>query len=240
MEGTQTPNNNEAASQPVTHEAAPQPAIVQPPMQNGQAPAQPAYAPQQVVVKKKSNALLIVLIVLLVLCGLCAASVFVLFKIGQSKVKTELDRVNNEIKKQQDMGITTYPTGSSTDSGSGSTNDPESGETTTPGSLGGNLSTEIPSNFPKDIPVYPGSKVGVSSNDTKKGESLVNLNSTDASSKVLSYYKSNLPKNGWKLDQEFNLFGNTLLFSKGDQQLTIVILGDEKGANITLTVTKKQ
>lgn len=60
---------------------------------------------------------------------------------------------------------------------------------------------EIPGNFPKDIPIYPGSKPTGSYVATGTDNGLVvGLETTDDFNKVAAYYLSELKKNGWQVD----------------------------------------
>ncbi len=61
----------------------------------------------------------------------------------------------------------------------------------------------IPSGFPKDFPVYPGSKVtsSLSGNQNGTGNGFwVTLTTADDVAKVQSYYETNLKANGWTLE----------------------------------------
>ncbi|HEX6977360.1 MAG TPA: hypothetical protein VF185_03315 [Patescibacteria group bacterium] len=61
----------------------------------------------------------------------------------------------------------------------------------------------VPSDFPKDFPIYPGAKVtsSLSGNQTGTGNGFwVTLSTTDEVSKVQSYYETNLKTNGWNIE----------------------------------------
>jgi hypothetical protein len=104
---------------------------------------------------------------------------------------------------------------------------------------------KVPSGFPSDVPIYPGSKV---SGSFKSGDNkyTVILTTTDSKNKVDSYYKSQLSANGWISDDstgsaDFGSFSGTTL-SKGSQQLLVTTVDDKdnKGAGITLSVYPKE
>jgi hypothetical protein len=61
-------------------------------------------------------------------------------------------------------------------------------------------SNKLPDTFPKDFPVYPGSKVTAVLSGTEQGKSSgfwVTLTTPDSLDKVTAYYKTGLKTNGW-------------------------------------------
>ncbi len=66
--------------------------------------------------------------------------------------------------------------------------------------IGGN---KIPTDFPKDFPIYPGTTVtsSLSGNQTGNGNGFwLTLTTDDSTEKVTSFYESNLKTNGWTLN----------------------------------------
>lgn len=65
---------------------------------------------------------------------------------------------------------------------------------------------EIPETFPKEFPLYPGYRVTSSLSGDASGKSngfWLTLSTSDSSDKVVSFYKTELVKNGWTLDSTF-------------------------------------
>ena len=107
-------------------------------------------------------------------------------------------------------------------------------------------SGKIPSNFPKDFPIYPGAKVegNISGSETaaQKGFWLI-LSTTDASDKVAAYYETNLPSNGWTIGSTMNVgASSTWEVTKNDLTGGVVIGSDDKtkGTSIVITLGTKE
>lgn len=101
---------------------------------------------------------------------------------------------------------------------------------------------KIPAGFPSDVPIYPGSKVVLASK-TNQGNYSVSLTTSDAKSKVDSYYQTELVNNGWTTADgnsiDFGTFSGSSLV-KGSQKLSL-ITNETKSSNknqtmITITV----
>lgn len=115
----------------------------------------------------------------------------------------------------------------------------EDGESATFGN-----NTKLPDGFPSDVPVYEPSDVILSIKS--KGRYNVTLASKDDSSQISSFYKTQLASKGWKQsDSEISFgVGVATSFTKGDQQLVLLIGSDKNAKNglqstINLTVGPK-
>jgi hypothetical protein len=90
----------------------------------------------------------------------------------------------------------------------------------------------VPADFPKAVPIYPGSTIFSSvSDNTTTAKHTVMLKTSDASAKVLSYYKEELK--GFHVDQEVNS-GTTHMVRFVDKQkskLAVQILASEEEAD---------
>lgn len=95
---------------------------------------------------------------------------------------------------------------------------------------------KIPDTFPKDFPVYPGSKVTSSLSGTgteEKNGFWLTLTTQDAFDKVAAYYKTNLKSNGWKTSSTLETATNlTLAVGKGTLEGTLTV-GREADAKET-------
>ncbi len=95
-----------------------------------------------------------------------------------------------------------------------------------------------PAGYPKDVPVYPGSKAVVGSSDD--GDAGITFTTVDEPTKVVRFYRDELPKNGWRDVEVVELAGTfSIGATKGKRDLGIAItrLGDKK-TNITIGVTE--
>lgn len=120
---------------------------------------------------------------------------------------------------------------------------PDTGSTGNTGSTDDLYSTTLPSGFPSDVPIYPGARIvfGVK-NDTDSYSA--SLSSTAAAGAVQDYYKNEIVKKGWTIENEGNIFGYVITASKGDRELNVVVLEvkDTDGKpvqSITLAVQPK-
>jgi len=90
----------------------------------------------------------------------------------------------------------------------------------------------VPADFPKEVPIYPGSTIFSSvSDNTATAKHTVMLKTPDASAKVLSYYKDELK--GFRVEQEVNS-GTTHMMRFVDKQkskLAVQILASEEAAD---------
>lgn len=106
--------------------------------------------------------------------------------------------------------------------------------------------TKLPEGFPSDVPVYKPSDVA-SSLKTKEGMN-VTLITADSAQKVSDFYKTELKNNGWSsAETEFSSGSafSTSTYTKGDQQLVLVITSDQnnnsdKKTGINLTIAAKK
>ncbi len=99
----------------------------------------------------------------------------------------------------------------------------------------------IPADFPKSVPIYPGSKV-MSAVTISQGDShMVMLNTKDSTSAVLEYYKKNLP--AYKVDGEL-AGGDTTILTLSNDKTTVSVTAtkssDDGSTLINLTTSVKK
>jgi hypothetical protein len=118
--------------------------------------------------------------------------------------------------------------------------DPKTGESVSFGEQ------KIPDNFPKDFPVYPGSKPTgtLSGSNTQKDSTgfWVIFTSTDPLAKVAAYYGTQLKSNGWTIENTMNIDKtSSWTISKGLLAGTVMVgEGDNKtGTMITVMLGSK-
>lgn len=101
----------------------------------------------------------------------------------------------------------------------------------------------IPSDFPKDIPLYPGATpIGVLISKSGDHGTSVTLKSSDDSAKVVSWYEGEL-KTGWKQESSFSAHGTEIRsYTKENAKLAVTITpGDnQQGSMIALVKTTEQ
>lgn len=82
----------------------------------------------------------------------------------------------------------------------------------------------LPSDWPKDVPTYPGASVTTSYSGTSGGKSgaAVVLKTSDSVAKVGDWYKAQLAANGWTVNGSYQAGGVTIIGAeKGGQKLAV-------------------
>lgn len=103
--------------------------------------------------------------------------------------------------------------------------------------------TTIPQDFPKDVPLYPGATAISNASGAESGKAKgywLMLNSKDVASKVTAFYETELPKNGWVVENTFTISeSSTWQANKGALTLAVIVGGsnDNEGTSILLTVS---
>ncbi|OGG10310.1 hypothetical protein A2154_02625 [Candidatus Gottesmanbacteria bacterium RBG_16_43_7] len=103
--------------------------------------------------------------------------------------------------------------------------------------------TSLPPDWPKDVPVYPGSTVTYSgTNNPQTGETGYStvLTTNDDSQKVGAYYTKELPAQGWLVTGTQNIADTTVISAtKDDRTLSMAAATEEGKTTITLGVSSK-
>ena len=103
---------------------------------------------------------------------------------------------------------------------------------------------ELPTNFPSDMPVYPGAKPSGSYAATgNEASMIVALEVAEDFNKVASYYGAELKKNGWNIKNSAAVQDGTMYsISKGERMGTVTVskkTGGE-GVEIAIVLGKKK
>lgn len=103
-------------------------------------------------------------------------------------------------------------------------------------------SDKLPSDFPADVPVYPGSKVqaSVAAAQQQGGGTYAGLETTDSTDKVAAWYKTEVVAKGWTISTNLEVDGGLMIgATKDTRELVITVSKDEAKTTIGLMVTKK-
>jgi len=90
---------------------------------------------------------------------------------------------------------------------------------------------KVPADYPKDVPVYSGTKVLMSQSASEKNAHSLMLESADAADKIVAFYKKGLEDNGWKTENTVNAGQLTMVTATKDQReinLQITDTGDKR------------
>jgi hypothetical protein len=95
----------------------------------------------------------------------------------------------------------------------------------------------LPEGFPKDVPIYKGAVVQVSSTQGKT--MMVHLSVAAPAADALKYYQDQLKEQGWEIASTMNMGeGSMLTAKKGDRQCSALVMKQDKGTMVQLTVTQ--
>jgi hypothetical protein len=99
--------------------------------------------------------------------------------------------------------------------------------------------TEIPKDWPKDVPVYPGAKPLASlatTNDQGKPAWLMTLETTDSKEQVVAFYKGKMTSYTSTADMDMGQ-GHMTNYESGTGNLTLLVSQDKAGAKTTIQLT---
>jgi hypothetical protein len=95
----------------------------------------------------------------------------------------------------------------------------------------------LPDNFPKDVPIYKGAVVKVASTQGKA--MMVHMEVPASVPDALKFYQDQLKDQGWEIESTMNMGeGSMLSAKKTDRQCTAMVLKQDKGTVVQLTVTQ--
>ncbi|MBI4559560.1 MAG: hypothetical protein HY706_18390 [Candidatus Hydrogenedentes bacterium] len=112
---------------------------------------------------------------------------------------------------------------------------------TTEGSVTIGEKAEIPEDFPKDIPLYPGQTLVMVSSAAENQTFTVQAKTGDATEKVADHYKKEAPANGWIEETSVTQSGEQpmqlLVYKKDSRTLNVTVTKDTEGTMISLAAT---
>jgi hypothetical protein len=97
--------------------------------------------------------------------------------------------------------------------------------------------TELPENFPEDIPRYPGAEVVKARPSSESGIS-VGFSTTDDPAKVAAYFADQFAAQGWATNRVDAPEGIMVFADKGDRSATYGVASAEGKTQIDLLVVK--
>lgn len=98
--------------------------------------------------------------------------------------------------------------------------------------------SDLPVDFPSDIPAYPGATAaysGTSNINSEGTQFAVVLSSTDPYEKVADYYTTQLPAQGWDIESTQKISGTTILGAvKDNRTLSVAVASGDDATSITI------
>ncbi len=98
---------------------------------------------------------------------------------------------------------------------------------------------EIPSDWPSDAPIFPGSTATFSgtSNQNNENFAMLSLQTSASANDVIAYYESAVAAEGWEITGTANMNGIHMLSAEKDNRiLSLQAISDGETTSITLGV----
>jgi hypothetical protein len=96
---------------------------------------------------------------------------------------------------------------------------------------------EIPEEFPKDVPIFPGSIPMAFLSAPDEGI-IVTFKSSEDQQDIFDFYESSLEDDGWEIVED-SMFGRQLSFDaiKGNRKVSVNVAGTKGDARVSVIVT---
>jgi hypothetical protein len=102
-------------------------------------------------------------------------------------------------------------------------------------SIGDNV--EIPADFPKDVPIFPGSTPMASMSSPDEGM-IVTFKSSDEQQAIFDFYQSSLVEGGWKiLEDSVHTSQFSFDATKDSRKVSVVVAGTQGDSRVSVIVT---
>lgn len=102
---------------------------------------------------------------------------------------------------------------------------------------------KVPEGFPKDIPIYPGAEIQMSSADPANKMFVVQALCPDAVDKVAAHYKKEMTAQGWSEGDGVVQTGYTAMhmlnFEKGEATVMVMVMAQDGKTMMTITTEQK-
>ena len=101
--------------------------------------------------------------------------------------------------------------------------------------------TEIPKDFPSDVPVYEGMTINMAHSQQQKGVFMVQALSQDSVEQVATFYEKETAKAGWEEESSTKQGDKMrmLSYTKDDRRLHVAMTTAKDGTNVTLNISNK-
>lgn len=127
------------------------------------------------------------------------AAVIMLFGAGCNPFQAAQDKLEQKVADSVASGVLSKATGGkvdvNTDKGQMNFKDNKTGSSV---SIGENM--DIPDDFPKDVPIYPGAKASSIMTSTSEKTANATLTSGDEATKITKWYEDKFKSEGWTED----------------------------------------
>ena len=100
---------------------------------------------------------------------------------------------------------------------------------------------EIPEDFPKDVPLYENMTLMAVQHDPALTVVNLTASSDDSPDAIAEFYKEQTAEHGWTQDADMSQPGgmHMLIYSKGDRNLQLVLVGKDGKSHIQLNAEKE-
>ena len=99
------------------------------------------------------------------------------------------------------------------------------------------LTTELPADFPADVPRYPGAEVIQSRISADEGMT-VTFSVGDDAEKVVSFYADSLAAEGWSTDIKKGPDGSVIFADKAERQVGTMVRRTDEGTLVELVIVR--
>ena len=121
------------------------------------------------------------------------------------------------------------------------TQDDASPEASVPRELAEGSTATIPEEFPNEIPIYPGATASQGKGTISEGVPMaaVQLETSDSPREVYEYYKDQLSRNGWTIQEREGLEGkNAVSATNGKCTATMMAAPTEDGGSLVFLLSE--
>ena len=101
------------------------------------------------------------------------------------------------------------------------------------------MTTELPADFPADVPLYPGAEV-VQARVTADGGTSVTLSVEDDVEKVASFFADSFAAEGWSTDIKASPDGSAIFADKTERRVAAMVRSTDEGTRVELIIVQMQ
>ena len=101
------------------------------------------------------------------------------------------------------------------------------------------ISDNLPSNFPVDVPQYPGAKVKTSRSTAGMPGISVSFSVKDPTDKVIAFYSDSFAAQGWATDMRRTPEGSAVFAEKGQRSASALVRKSGEGTLVDLIIIER-